>query len=76
VARLDLADPVTLVPGATYMISLLAKGSDSFVGEDCVATLAAGGVRIHVLPYESANGSNEARGQIPELYVRPLGRDA
>jgi len=54
------------------MISLLAKGSDSFVGEDCLQVLVAGGVRIHVLPFESTNGSSEARGQMPELYIRPL----
>lgn len=35
VARLDLFEPVTLAPGSTYMISMAAKGSDSFVGELC-----------------------------------------
>jgi hypothetical protein len=99
------------VPGRTYMLSLTAKGADSFVGgaggggpgagggergasrarsarrprafpartpfhspttEDCLSVIVAGGVRITVLCWESANGTNELRGQFPALYIRPL----
>lgn len=77
VARLDLLDavsqaPISLVPGCTYMLSLVAKGSDSFVGEDCMSVIVAGGVKISMQCWESANGTNELRGQFPELYIRPI----
>lgn len=42
VARCDLFEPVTLHPGATYLLSMLAKGTDSFVGEDCLSVVVAG----------------------------------
>lgn len=29
-------------------------------------------VQITVMCWESANGTNELRGQFPELYIRPL----
>lgn len=72
VARLQLEQPVALTPGAPYKLSLVAKGADSFVGEDCLAVIVAGGVRISVECYESHNGTNEMRGQFPELFIRPL----
>ncbi|KAI8469938.1 MAG: hypothetical protein J3K34DRAFT_521739 [Monoraphidium minutum] len=71
VARLHLFEPVPLLPGCTYMLTMVAKGSDSFVGEDCLPCVVAGGVKITLQCWESANGTNELRGQFPELYIRP-----
>ena len=60
------------MPGRAYMISLVAKGSDSYVGEECLGVIVAGGVRIEVQCWESVNGTNELRGQFPELYIRAV----
>jgi hypothetical protein len=32
--------------------------------------VVAGGIRLEFLPHESNNGTNEQRGQFPELYLR------
>lgn len=72
VARLDLVEPVDLEPGAAYSVELRARGSESFSCEDCVADIAAGGVRVKILAYESGNGTTEAHGQFPCLFIRPL----
>jgi hypothetical protein len=36
---------------------MVAKGSDSFVGEDCLPVVVAGAVKISLQCWESANGT-------------------
>ncbi|KAG2497186.1 hypothetical protein HYH03_004775 [Edaphochlamys debaryana] len=70
ILRLMLPDPVTLLPGKTYMLSALIKGAESYCCEECLETVIAGGVTVHFHPWESPNGTSEHRGQFPELYIR------
>ena len=35
-------------------------------------TVIAGGVKVTFQSWESPNGTNEQRGQFPEIYVRPV----
>lgn len=72
VVRLMLGDPVRLAPGCAYMLAALIRGTDGYCCEDCMGVVVAGGVRIKFGEWESANGTNECRGQFPELYIRPL----
>jgi PHR domain len=72
VVRLMLSDPVRLVPGSAYMLAALIRGTDGYCCEDCMGLVVAGGVRVKFCEWESANGTNECRGQFPELYIRPL----
>ncbi|CAD7698494.1 unnamed protein product [Ostreobium quekettii] len=64
--------PARLLPGKFYMLSALIKGSESHCCEDCMDSVVAGGVRVNFHVWESPNGTNELRGQFPELYVRVL----
>eukprot|EP00877_Chromochloris_zofingiensis_P004719 jgi/Chrzof1/14248/Cz08g30300.t1 len=72
VCRLQLPEPVMLQPGKFYMLSALVKGPESYCGEDCLETVVVGGVRVTFQCWESPNGTNEQRGQFPELYIRVL----
>lgn len=72
IVRLFLPAPVVLLPGKTYMLSALIKGSESSCCEDCMETVIAGGVKVCFQAFESPNGTNETRGQIPHLYIRAL----
>lgn len=53
-----------------YMLSALIKGSESHCCEDCMECCVAAGVRFNFHVWESPNGTNEQRGQFPELYIR------
>ncbi|WIA37898.1 hypothetical protein OEZ86_001275 [Tetradesmus obliquus] len=72
VVRLMLADPVLLLPGRYYMLSVLVKGSESYCCEDCMESVVAGGVTLSFQCWESPNGTSESRGQFPELYIRAI----
>ncbi len=52
------------------MLSALIKGAESYCCEECLETVIVGGTAVHFHPWESPNGTNENRGQFPELYVR------
>lgn len=65
-----LNKPVILIPGKFYMLSALIKGNESHCCEDCMDVVIAGGVRFTFHIWESPNGTNEQRGQFPEIYVR------
>ncbi len=71
VLRLSLSDPVGLVPGKYYMLSALIKGGESYCCEECLESVIVGGVTFHFHTWESPNGTNESRGQFPELWIRP-----
>lgn len=62
--------PAKLHAGKYYMLSALIKGSESHCCEDCMESVVAGGVRMTFHTWESPNGTNEQRGQFPELYLR------
>lgn len=68
--KLSLAEPACLLPGRTYMLSALIKGNESFCCEECLDTVIAGGIRVQFQCWESPNGTNETRGQFPEIYLR------
>eukprot|EP00798_Chlamydomonas_sp_ICE-L_P015545 gene15545-21637_t len=68
--KMYLPSPATLVPGKFYMLSALIKGTESYCCEECLDTVIAGGVKVQFQPWESPNGSNEQRGQFPEIYIR------
>lgn len=68
--ELMLSKPVILVPGKYYMLSALIKGNESHCCEDCMDVVIAGGVKFTFHIWESPNGTNEQRGQFPEIYVR------
>ncbi|KAL6757301.1 BTB/POZ protein [Haematococcus lacustris] len=68
--RLYLNSPALLQPNKFYMLSALIKGTESFCCEECMDTVIAGGVKVSFQSWESPNGTNEARGQFPELYIR------
>lgn len=70
--KLSLPEPAHLIPGHTYMLSALIKGNESFCCEECLDTVIAGGVRFQFMAWESPNGTNEQRGQFPEIYVRVI----
>lgn len=70
--KLSLSEPAPLLPGCTYMLSALIKGNESFCCEECLDTVIVGGVRVQFMPWESPNGTNEQRGQFPEIYIRVL----
>ncbi|KAK9865662.1 hypothetical protein WJX84_000334 [Apatococcus fuscideae] len=70
IVQLMLHTPAHLEPKKYYMLSALIKGTDSFCCEDCLDAVIAGGVRIQFYGWESPNGTNECRGQFPELYIR------
>ncbi|KAF5830959.1 PHR domain-containing protein [Dunaliella salina] len=71
--RLFLNAPVLLQPEKVYMVSGLIKGTESFCCEECMDMVIAGGVKVSFHRWESPNGTNESRGQFPELYIRALG---
>ena len=68
--ELMLNRPVPLIPGKYYMLSALIKGTESHCCEDCMDVVIAGGVKFTFHIWESPNGTNEQRGQFPELYIR------
>jgi len=68
--ELMLTKSIMLLPGKFYMLSALIKGSESVCCEDCMEVVIAGGVKFKFHVWESPNGTNEQRGQFPELYVR------
>ncbi len=70
--KLYLPAPSVLLPGRHYMLSGLIKGSESYCCEECLETVIAGGVKVQFQCWESPNGTNEQRGQFPELYIRVL----
>ncbi|CAD7698144.1 unnamed protein product [Ostreobium quekettii] len=70
--RMFFDGPAKLLPGKFYMLSALIKGSESSCCEDCMDSVVASGVRVTFHVWESPNGTNELRGQFPELYVRVL----
>lgn len=70
VVKMFFERPARLAPGKFYMLSALFKGSDSHCCEDCMDSVVAGGLRVNFHIWESPNGTNELRGQFPELYVR------
>lgn len=72
ILRLMLPDPVSLEPAKFYMLSALIKGAESACCEDCLDTVVASGVTVRFQSWESPNGTNEQRGQFPELYLRPM----
>ncbi|KAJ9507513.1 hypothetical protein QJQ45_006520 [Haematococcus lacustris] len=74
--RLYLNSPALLQPNKFYMLSALIKGTESFCCEECMDTVIAGGVKVSFQSWESPNGTNEARGQFPELYISPLATTA
>eukprot|EP00775_Hariotina_reticulata_P009921 gene9921-10078_t len=69
--ELFLCDPVMLLPDNNYMLSLSVRGSESYCCEECMETVVAGGVTVSFQCWESSNGTNEERGQFPEVYIRP-----
>jgi len=70
--KMFLPSPAMLHPGKYYMLSALIKGTESYCCEECLETVIAGGVKVQFHCWESPNGTNEQRGQFPELYVRVL----
>lgn len=73
VLRLTLRDPVCLAPGKLYMLSALIKGAESYCCEECLETVVVGGgITVHFHSWESPNGTNENRGQFPELWIRAM----
>lgn len=68
--KLMLPKPVLFIPGKYYMLSALIKGTESHCCEDCMDVVIAGGVKFTFHVWESPNGTNEQRGQFPEIYVR------
>lgn len=62
--------PAKLLVGRYYMLSGMIKGSESHCCEECMDSVVAGGVRVTFDVWESPNGTNEQRGQFPELYLR------
>lgn len=68
--ELMLTKPVSLIPGKFYMLSALIKGTESHCCEECMDVVIAGGVKFAFHIWESPNGTNEQRGQFPEIYVR------
>lgn len=68
--KLFLEKPVDLVPAKFYMLSALIKGSESHCCEDCMETVISAGIKVTFHIWESPNGTNEQRGQFPELYLR------
>ncbi len=68
--KLHLPSPAALQPDKIYMLSALIKGSESYCCEECLETVIAGGVKVQFHCWESPNGTNEQRGQFPELYIR------
>jgi len=71
--RLFLDAPAELLPGRYYMLSALIKGTESYCCEECLETVIAGGAKVTFQTWESPNGTNETRGQFPELLMRVLG---
>jgi len=72
ICKLPLPNPVVLQPDKYYMLSVLIKGNESYCCEDCMETVITGGVKVTFECWESPNGTNEQRGQFPELYIRPI----
>lgn len=72
ILKMYLSTPVSLAPGKTYMLSALIKGHESYCCEDCLETVIAAGVKVQFWGWESPNGTNEQRGQFPELYIRAV----
>eukprot|EP00879_Flechtneria_rotunda_P017035 GHRR01017840.1.p1 GENE.GHRR01017840.1~~GHRR01017840.1.p1 ORF type:complete len:102 (-),score=21.69 GHRR01017840.1:146-451(-) len=72
ICKLVLLDPVQLQPDRYYMLSARVQGPDSYCCEDCMEVVVAGGVKVSFQCWESPNGTNEQRGQYPELYIRAL----
>lgn len=70
--KLFFPSPATVMPSKYYMISALIKGNESYCCEDCISVVIASGVRIQFECWESPNGTNEQRGQFPELYFRMI----
>uniref|UniRef100_A0A7R9YVE4 BTB domain-containing protein n=1 Tax=Chlamydomonas euryale TaxID=1486919 RepID=A0A7R9YVE4_9CHLO len=70
--KMMLPAPITLLPSHVYMMSALIKGNESYCCEECLETVVAGGAKVQFLCWESPNGTNEQRGQFPELYMRVL----
>jgi len=72
VVKMFFEKPTRLVPGKFYMLSALVKGSESHYCEDCMESVVASGIVVNFHVWESPNGTNELRGQFPELYIRVL----
>ncbi|KAK9806477.1 hypothetical protein WJX73_001328 [Symbiochloris irregularis] len=70
VVRLMLRPPIHLHAEKHYKISAHIKGSDTLCCEECLERVVAGGVTLQFKAWESPNGTNEERGQFPELYIR------
>jgi hypothetical protein len=68
-----LPAPVLLQPGKTYCCSATISGSEGCCCEDCLEVVVAGGIKVEFMGHESNNGTNEQRGQFPELYLRAMG---
>ena len=54
------------------MLSALIKGNESYCCEECLETVIAAGVKVQFQCWESPNGTNEQRGQFPEIYIRAM----
>ncbi|GAX80935.1 hypothetical protein CEUSTIGMA_g8370.t1 [Chlamydomonas eustigma] len=72
VLKMLLPSPVCLLPDKVYMLSALIKGNESYCCEECLDVVIAGGVRVQFHGWESPNGTNEQRGQFPEIFIRAL----
>lgn len=70
--KLFLPSPPWLEPNHYYMLSALVRGAESYCCDDCLDCVVAGGVKVQFHCWESPNGTNEQRGQFPELYIRVL----
>ena len=67
------ANPPLLPPtDKLYMLSALIKGNESYCCEECLETVIAAGVKVQFQCWESPNGTNEQRGQFPEIYIRAM----
>lgn len=70
IVQMFFDQPAKLSVGKYYMLSALIKGSESHCCEDCMDSVVASGVRVSFHTWESPNGTNENRGQFPELFLR------
>lgn len=72
IIKLYFPGPALLVPEKTYLVRAHIEGQESYLCDECLEVVIAGGVRFEFLQWESPNGTTETRGQFPELYIRPM----
>jgi hypothetical protein len=72
IIKLLFAAPAQMVPGKTYLVRAHIEGQESYLCDECLETVIAGGVKFEFISWESPNGTTEGRGQFPELYIRTM----